>query len=147
MSTTATIAAYDPTLGRVTQVFLRNDGYLDHAGKILLNYYNTNERVAELLNHRHIVNLAPNIDYVAPSKEGFYRRASCEFYMRDRPDEAQMVDPHLYDGVDDYRKRGVRQDYNYFWDGKQWLVNYGDYFGTVETELLLIKNERPSEFD
>ena len=84
MATRATIAKLDNN--GVKAIYLHSDGYLEHAGRILNEHYNTEEKVDELLSYGDVSIIRENIgvkldfnDYMA-----FAKNKQCKFYMRDR---------------------------------------------------------------
>ncbi len=84
MATRAIIAKLDDN--GVKAIYNHSDGYLEHAGKILDQHYNTEEKVDELLSYGDVSIIRENIgvkldfnDYMA-----FVKNKQCKFYMRDR---------------------------------------------------------------
>ena len=84
MATRAIIAKLDDN--GVKAIYNHSDGYLEHAGRILNEHYNTEEKVDELLSYGDVSIIRENIgvkldfnDYMA-----FAKNKQCKFYMRDR---------------------------------------------------------------
>ena len=84
MATRAIIAKLDDN--GVKAIYNHSDGYLEHAGIILNEHYNTEEKVDELLSYGDVSIIRENIgvkldfnDYMA-----FAKNKQCKFYMRDR---------------------------------------------------------------
>lgn len=104
MSTRSTITAKFSD-GKYRSVYCHFDGYIDGVGKTLANHYNTQTSIESLISNGGISVLRQTIE-------------DTEFYARDRGEEIEIaVDPTL--------RVVKRQEYNYFWDGEEWMVNGG----------------------
>jgi len=108
MSTNAQIGIMQDN-GKILAVYLHWDGYPDHAGKILNEFYNTPEKIYELLQMGEISSIAPSID-------------ECEFYMRDR---GQKDCVHQVYSSEEWWKQSCGGYYYYylFKDGKWHVTN------------------------
>ena len=103
MGTSSTITSVTPD-GKYKNIYCNFDGYIDHNGKVLYRYYNTQEKIDKLLNLGDISSLDKNCK-------------TSVAYIRDRGETD--VEAKIYDTYDEVPK----QDYNYLWNGKQWLVS------------------------
>ena len=88
MATRSTIAKLSKD-GIIKSVYCHSDGYLEHNGKILNEYYKDESKVDELLAHGDISSLNENIgvkldfdDYMS-----FHEKKQCRFYHRDRGED------------------------------------------------------------
>lgn len=98
-------------------IYCHNDGYPEHNGKILCEYYNTIEDVSDLLALGDLSLLGKNLG----EKQNFDQPTSynwCLAYGRDRGEkdtEAQKFET-LDEAVDYYHDC----DYFYMFDGREW---------------------------
>ena len=92
MSTSALIAqkAEDGFRG----IYLHSDGYIEHAGSILARYYNTAEKVSELIDLGHLSALDKNITpTLSTHKFDNPEKGVIIAYHRDRGDSFDEVAP------------------------------------------------------
>ena len=118
MATRSNIAIKN-TDGTITGVYCHWDGYPAHNGEMLRRYYNTNEKVLELIALGSLSSLRPTVG----QKQDFNNKKTqnedwCLAYHRDRGEE--LVIRHYKDAVE-YVDDG--EEYMYLWDGQNWLVN------------------------
>ena len=109
--------------GKIDTIYCHYDGYYEHNGVILYNFYNTPEKVKELIAHGDLSCLGTEIgkkhDF---DKRGYY---ACTFYRRDRGEENYL---RIYDSYEDIDS----EEYNYIFveETQEWLVsrwNYNQY--------------------
>jgi len=105
MATRATISRVTDE-GYIRYIYSHWDGYLKGVGATLLENYNTDAQVAELIENGDVSELAPTIK-------------DSVFYHRDRGELLNAVCPLETDTVSD-----LKNDYNYVWTGSEWLVGY-----------------------
>ena len=111
MATRSTIAIETKT-GTVLQVYCHYDGYLDNNGKILLEHYNTREKVEELIRMGNLSSLKPTID-------------ECVFYKRDRKENGQYAE--AFESVEDYFDTFQCEEFNYiFRADDKWYFTMDD---------------------
>lgn len=117
MSTNATISVVHKD-GTVNTIYLHWDGYPSHALVTLEKWYDTYEKVAELvalgdLSQLHASSLCPvGHSYETPVK-------GCSIaYGRDRG-ECEIA-PRAYDDLEAYGNRTEVQQYNYLFKNGQW---------------------------
>ena len=120
MATRSTIAIRNED-GTVTGIYCHWDGYIEHNGRILVENYNTEEKVRELLALGHLSKLGITTD-------------ECKAYGRDMQEEGQEAVT--------YQNRAVffivrRQEYNYIFERGVdcWMVDVGNREYMVETAL------------
>jgi hypothetical protein len=130
--------------GSYTGIYCHWDGYLSNNGRILLEHYNSEERIRELLALGDISVLAPEIGEKHPfdtpySIFGEHAEANyknwCKAYGRDRGDsdcEARNY-PTVSRLLD-----VLSQEYDYLWYDNQWHVRChltGDRFVPVVEQM------------
>ena len=88
MATRSTIAKLGKN-GIIKAVYCHSDGYLEHNGKILNEYYKDESKVDELLAHGDISSLDQNIGEKLPFNDYmlFHEKKQCRFYHRDRGED------------------------------------------------------------
>ena len=88
MATRSTIAKLGKD-GIIKAVYCHSDGYLEHNGKILNEYYKDESKVDELLAHGDLSTLNQNIGEKLPFNDymSFHEKKQCRFYHRDRGED------------------------------------------------------------
>ena len=121
MATRSTIAL-EFADGSVGQVYCHWDGYLDHNGKILQEYYTDPFKLRDLIDRGDLSSLGPDLG----DKHDFDERTSdCTFYGRDRGEEG--CEARRYKDFQEYTREAQFEEYNYILrtDGK-WYVTEGE---------------------
>lgn len=147
MATRSTIAIARDN-GTVAQVYCHWDGYLDNNGALLVNHYNTAEKVEELLSHGAISSLGPTVgekhDFDCPFTFGTpeYELWKVEkdkmttYYGRDRGETD--VDAQVYADVETYEREAQFEEYNYlFIEGRWYYKSYDGMVRDVERQLII----------
>lgn len=147
MSTNALIGIEEKD-GSVKTIYCHFDGYLTWVGRILLESYNTEDRVRELLSLGDISSLGESTEpSMVVSEYGFDYIADKRFQALDKPTQNMMkgedhfhttayhrdrgeawddVKPVIYPSIDQIEK----QEFTYvFVPGKGWLVDYPESIG------------------
>jgi len=125
MATRSTIAILNND-GTVTAIYCHWDGYLEHHGLILSEYYQEREKVEELLNNGDLSALRENIN---PTKEHSFEKPQddvCIYYHRDREEDWESNKPRNYDGLNklwDAFKNSDRE-YLYIHIGNDWYYTH-----------------------
>jgi len=133
MGTRSTIAL-EFVNGVVGQVYCHWDGYLEHNGKILQEFYQDPFKVRELIDHGDLSSLGPDIGIRHPFDiPGRYGDAEymaykeqygkmCKFYGRDRKEFG--TNARNFTSYEEYLEDGQCKEYNYILrrDGK-WYVS------------------------
>lgn len=142
MSTTSSIAALQPD-GRVKSIYCHWDGHPDNVGKTLKEFYNTDEKVNELISLGSLSRLAkyPNpleeaigdnsFKYGLNSPERKVKKNEHSYdnpqvdvtiaYHRDRVEDLQI---NNYFDLENYNLDGDFQNYNYLWMNNKWYIRY-----------------------
>jgi hypothetical protein len=121
MGTRSTIAL-EFADGTVQQVYCHWDGYLDHNGKILQEYYSDPFKLRELIDLGDLSSLRPNIgekhafsqfELRAEEVAGYklLTENMCTFYGRDRGETG--VDAKKFKDFADYRANHQYEEYEY----------------------------------
>lgn len=122
MGTSAAIAV-EHADGTISEVYLHWDGYIEHAGRMLVRYYNSLEAAEALVANGNISVLAESI--YAPPGHSFDTpvRGHTVFYGRDRNDEDAT--PTVYDSYEEYMGEDYCMKYNYIFREGAWYF-YSD---------------------
>jgi hypothetical protein len=117
----------------IRQVYCHWDGYLEHVGKTLVQNYNTEEKINELLDLGDISSLYESIGHKHDFDERVEGRST--FYGRDRGDSGTQA--RLWSSLEDYERNGQFEEYNYIFKDGVWSCvgnEFGDWID-VEYEL------------
>ena len=101
-------------------IYCHFDGYPSNNGKILLENYNTTEKVKDLIEGGDLSVLSNSTD-------------ECIYYARDRGEDLRFYetsDPSEYFG-----------EYNYVFDGEKWTVSGYEYNDEILTQNLINENK------
>ena len=103
--------------GSITNVYCHFDGYLDGVGITLVNYYDTEEKVYELLEHGDMSSLGEDIK-------------SCKFYKDNGEDDvdAKTIPSSVPDVEDVYYVSGQN-----YWADYVYLFKNGKWYYTRES--------------
>ncbi len=101
MSTNSAIGIQaEAGVSRITSIYCHHDGYLDHAGHILLNHYTNAGKVYELLHGGDLSSLGEEVARPSNTKESWTKY--CVYYSRDRGDAWKDCEPHHTDSVQEF---------------------------------------------
>ena len=108
--------------GSIKQIYCHWDGYPSNNGSILLNHYNTPEKVEELLELGNLSSLDKNTKPDEGVSHDFDNKADgvCVAYGRDRGETKQ--EPQIYKSSEPRQ----REEYNYLFKNNQWYVAEDD---------------------
>ena len=120
MGTRSTIAL-EYADGTVGQVYCHWDGYLEHNGKILRDYYTDPFKVRNLLDGGDMSSLSETV-------------AGCSFYS----ERGETCPQRMYKDFAGFRKEAQGEEYNYILrrDGKWYVEFYGEFDGTLEQAIM-----------
>ena len=136
MATRSTIAI-EFADGTVQQIYSHWDGYLEHNGKILQEYYTDPFKVRALIDLGSVSSLGASLgekhDFDERYDPATLADTRCTFYCRDRGED---LDVRKFADYADYRKNAQFEEYNYILrnvDGKAtWFVEfYGEFDGPL----------------
>jgi len=123
MATRSSISIHEN--GIIKSIYCHFDGYLSHNGNILLNHYNTKEKVEELVNLGDLSILGAIIgekhDFNESSSGLPFELKPCYFYGRDRNDKWNTVQPREYLSYFEYFS-DEEQEYNYLFTDNEWYL-------------------------
>ena len=108
MGTTSNIGLHEKN-GNIRYVYCHWDGYYEHNGVVLYNFYNTKKKVENLINHGSLSYLGTEIGKKHNFNKSYY---GCTFYHRDRGEEKDIEVAEVLSALNPYA--GIyQQEYNY----------------------------------
>lgn len=128
MSTHFTVAVQNED-GSVRQVYGNSDGYVAHAGRILLQHYSDRAKLNKLIDEGEISVLDKEIGEKHTFKYEDRPEGVCTFYHRDRDEELRV---NTYASYQEYwkAKPEFTQEYDYIYNlANEWLVTCQDFIG------------------
>ena len=138
MATRSTIAKLGKD-GIIKAVYCHSDGYLEHNGKVLNEYYKDENKVDELLAHGDISSLDQNIGEKLPFNDYmlFHEKKQCRFYHRDRGEDLMFNEFESEEEYVEWAKDSCNAEYIYMFAFGAWYV-YDDNVGKfIELEEAL----------
>ena len=145
MATRSSIAI--KTEDGIKSIYCHWDGYIDHNGRILRTYYNTADKINQLMELGNLSSLGIEIGDVHPFDRNYEEPELpltedwCMAYGRDRGESDQEAKTHkTIDEWVEYRA-GSWCEYFYLFDGKDWIVSNGqkDDSGFFEFNFLEVQ--------
>ena len=144
MGTRSTIAIARED-GTVAKVYCHWDGYLTYNGYYLEQYYNTPEKIEELLGYGDISSLGETIGVKHPfsaidanlGHEDYEQQfgSMTKFYGRDRGESD--TDARVYASVEEYESSQF-EEFNYLFISGEWYYkSYDEKVRDVKTQLTL----------
>lgn len=124
--------------GTITSVYCHNNGYLRHNGQILIKYYNTKDKVKELISLGDMSCLENKIYPDLKKVHSFNDRQEnvCFYYHRDRKEEWEDNIPIVFK-LEEFSKHN-EQLYNYLFDNGKWywkLYNDKDWKELTQNDI------------
>ena len=154
MATRSTIALLRED-GTVAKVYCHWDGYLEHNGQILVEHYNTADKVEALIAGGAISSLGRVVGEKHPfdtydksklsaEDAALAERAEAEgwtlYYGRDRGETG--VEAKVYASVAEYEAKAQFEEYNYlFMHGEWYYVSYDEVVRSVKDGLAALGME------
>ena len=132
----------------IRSIYCHWDGYVDHNGRILKEFYSTDDKVKALLDLGDLSSLRQEIGeahdfdrhYAEPNLEGMFDNW-CLAYGRDRGETD--VEAKSFNDVKTWVESMANSwcEYFYLWDGRDWIVSNGkkDSSGCFEFDFLEVK--------
>lgn len=119
MGTRANIGYINTRTGKLHFVYLNNDGYPSHAGKMLAEHFNGYRKVAALLKLGTISQLHPSIEKPLGHSFDTPKKGYSIFYKRDRGDtddmSADIIDASKHDDM-------CENEYAYLFINGLWMA-------------------------
>ena len=142
MATRATIAKMEKDGSGIKAIYLHSDGYLEHAGRILNEYYQDESKVDELLAQGDVSSLNENIGEKLPFNDymSFHEKKQCRFYHRDRGEKLRIEILTSEKDILDYAS-SCCAEYVYMFAFGYWYVYdfENKSFVELEEELYVLK--------
>lgn len=139
MSTNATIAMQDGNTIRA--IYLHWDGYPDHTGITLEQYYTTEEQVRALIDLGNLSVLQPKLNPDPDKTHDFLNSQEdvCVAYHRDRDAPLCIHEFHNANRLTEkslYRKlHDISDSFVYLWRNGEWNISLGAEFTSLKTYL------------
>lgn len=123
----------------IKAIYCHNDGYLEHIGYILTKYYNTKEKVKELIKLGNISSLHHHVNPVITNEPHTFDNPqphTTVAYYRDRNEPWKYVKPKYYDSKNDYVTR-TDSVYRYLFDTSinKWRYTKGSRFFKIPENM------------
>lgn len=122
MSTRSTIAYKEGN--KIRAVYCHWDGYPEHNGRILHNFYQEARKIGMLIEMGDISCLGATFgeqhDFSDREPAETYAETRCTFYNRDRGEDTSSNE---FDTVQEWIEHYDWSDYSYLWNGTEWLVH------------------------
>jgi len=116
-------------------VYLHFDGYPEGAGQILIDHYNTDAKVKELISHGGISSLGEVIGEKNPDARFLSTvPGQCKFYHRDRGDELDIEELE-YGGISKFAS-DCGAEFTYLYEGGVWMVEEQPHFKGLASLLI-----------
>lgn len=108
--------------GTITSIYCHWDGHIESNGKMLLEHYNTAERINDLMFLGNLSILEASLE--GPVGHSFKTpvKGYCLAYGRDRKDADNEAEKH----TSIYDFNFYRQEYNYLYKDGNWFVSKGE---------------------
>jgi len=137
MGTSSAIGIKQPN-GQIQAITCHWDGYLEHVGRILHEFYSHEAKAMRLLRLGHLSSLGESLEPPPGVRHTFDHPAKSVTvaYHRDRGEDARP--PALFGNEDDYRlnvKSRLMTDYVYLLDNGVWQVLLGEKWTPVASIL------------
>ena len=119
MGTRSTISIHQKD-SIIKSVYCHYDGYYEHNGVILYNFYDTPEKVQELISYGDMSSLGTSIGKKHDFNDFYY---GCTFYHRDR-DEDLSINKYVIKNENIPYNRIYEEEYNYIFleETQEWIV-------------------------
>ena len=126
MSTRSVIAFRDLN-GTISSIYCHSDGYPSHNGKILLDHYETPEKVRDLVALGHLSILGEVLGQQVEFNNARNHRGQCIAYGRDRGESLLSSRANLSNSFEQLQRESS-QEYTYLFDQftSTWFVAGGD---------------------
>ncbi len=138
MSTRSEIGIQNKS-GVIESIYCHWDGYLEYNGLMLYLYYNTEEKVRELIKNGDLSSLSEKIEPDKNKEHSFHnpQKDVCVYYHRDRGEIWEQVKPSKTDNITIWKKNLEKswQEYAYLFKNGKWYFLDLDYTNEPLKEL------------
>lgn len=124
MATRSTIAIKHDD-GTIRVIYCHWDGYPSNNGRILLEHYNTPEKINALLDLGAVSILAPSMQCPAGHTFDTQKDGYTVFYIRDRGESEAVCKAAVLPNEKEYNKTG--EEYNYLFKNGKWTVKGNEF--------------------
>lgn len=142
MSTRSTISIINKD-GKVRSIYCHHDGYLDYNGKKLVDFYDNEEVINQLMDLGDLSALGNN-----PVSDKLYWKNKDPFYnfneefciaYRDRGETD--IDAKEYNSFEDFKQAfpNLQEEYNYVFKDGKWYYCEDDWSGETLDDLRLVE--------
>jgi hypothetical protein len=105
--------------GKYARIDCHLDGYLSHNGRILIENYQSQDKIDQLMALGHLRSLGAEIGK-KHTLDSPHRQDVCDAYRRDGGQIG--TEAVVGDALSSVWPRDAREVYTYLWDGSEWLV-------------------------
>jgi hypothetical protein len=105
--------------GKYARIDCHLDGYLSHNGRILLEHYQSQDKIDRLMALGHLRGLGADIGKKHPLDSPHHRDV-CDAYGRDGGETGTQA--LVGDELRSVWPKDASEVYTYLWDGTEWLV-------------------------
>lgn len=106
--------------GSIKSIYCHNDGYPEHVGNMLFNYYNTYKKANSLINLGSLSSIHENLTPKSKTHHFDNREEGVVVaYHRDRGEELTI---NTHESVYEFEKSNCLEGYNYLFDSGYWFV-------------------------
>lgn len=137
MATRSTIGIRNEK-GEIKAVYCHNDGYPDWVGRVLVENYNTIEKIEELLTLGDLSSLGERVNPNEGEDHSFENRAEgvTVAYHRDRGEK--LIEAKKFSDIKEVMDYYSWNDYYYIFEGDEWIV-YGSDLDGIPVRTILSK--------
>lgn len=125
--------------GTINTVYSHWDNYISNNGVLLQKFYNTREKVEELLSHGGISSLG---EYVSKEPKSFDRSSDTDYYTTFYSYRGEITEIRHFKDMDDYMENHQYEEYEYiFCKDNVWSVFDGNDWQDLEYVIQESKNQ------
>lgn len=133
--------------GKVRSIYCHHDGYLDHVGKKLVDFYDTERAINALLDLGDLSSLGNN-----PVSDKLYWKSPIhplsfqdleEFCLAYRDRGETDVDAKEFNSFEEFKKAfpDLQEEYNYVFMNGKWYYCENDWSGETLDDLRLVEDD------
>ena len=135
MSTRSVIGILNPKDGTVTCIYSHYDGYPEHNGYFLKKYFDTTEKVQNLISNGDISSLVSNQNWQREKHPMINNKQVLKtLYYVERPEAWEQIKPQKHKGVLEFFQRDCCDEFKYlFLPSGNWNYNSKGVWKCYET--------------